>query len=795
MNHQDKATSLSTKWLKKMIAISHTYGLRMTPVYEDGKTKPYKRNQSYADINDYKNAVYVGWVLDDLVLLDYDGNKANGDIISQEDLATTLGLKSMPAPIQINTDGDSVHWLFKLPESFNRDDHTQANNGGWLSHIDVKTGNQLIHIKPGKTLYDGLLDDGFDEAPTVLLDALYRDRSNDRAVLPTWNGTQGEVEEARELLTFISADCSYDDWLKVLMAIHSKFAASDAALELADEWSSYGYDYMGTSEISDKLASFTQDGGVTYRTLCHMAKENGADLSLTAKMFDDDGTKRKSFDELRAMVSSFDKTTTPAQVEDVIASFPLLNDFEQDVITAQISKSTNIKRASISKRLKASEEGSHDHLQLARRLVDDIGRDNVISLKSLTYKWSARGVWEVWEDRGLKQYAQAQIEAYGENVTAQLINSVAAVFNNELYAEGHRFNVGPADVVNCMNGEFNVMECSGQAFGQHIREHYRTTQIPIEYDPDAKAPRFEQFLDEIFDGDDDSQQKKESLLQMMGYSLMSHCKYEKFVMLLGSGANGKSVLLAVLEALCGVKNTAAVQPNEVGNKFQRANLNEKLVNIVTEIKQGAQIEDAALKAIVSGEVCTVEHKGKDPFEMRPFSTCWFGTNHMPHTRDFSDALFRRALILTFNNCFSPELGNCNHNLKDELIEELPGILNMVTERYAWVELIGFTIPKSSLAAAKAWRIEADQVAQFVEECCVLDSGNEIRIGDLYRDFNQWADDAGVKSRVTKKSFSQRLSTMGYGAHRSSQDRLIKGLKMRDGAMAEIENERLDLRSY
>ena len=211
MNHQDKATSLSTKWLKKMISISHTYGLRMTPVYEGGKTKPYKERQSYTDINDYKNAVYVGWVLDDLVLLDYDGNKANADIISPDDLAAVLDLERMPSPIQVNAAGDSIHWLFKLPKGFNRDDHTQANNGGWLSHIDVKTGNQLIHIKPGKTLYDGLLDDGFDEAPTVLLDALYRDRSNDQAALPTWNGTQGEVEEARELLTFISADCSYDD--------------------------------------------------------------------------------------------------------------------------------------------------------------------------------------------------------------------------------------------------------------------------------------------------------------------------------------------------------------------------------------------------------------------------------------------------------------------------------------------------------------------------------------------------------------------------------------------------------
>ena len=136
---------------------------------------------------------------------------------------------------------------------------------------------------------------------------------------------------------------------------------------------------------------------------------------------------------------------------------------------------------------------------------------------------------------------------------------------------------------------------------------------------------------------------------------------------------------------------------------------------MTELKQGEVIADAELKAITSGEPATVEHKHKDPFVMRPFSTCWFATNHMPHTRDFSEALFRRATIVTFNRTFTPS--EQNRTLKDHLISELPGILNMCLEAYSLALARSFTQPESSDAAKKEWRLEVDQVAQFVEDCC------------------------------------------------------------------------------
>lgn len=90
------------------------------------------------------------------------------------------------------------------------------------------------------------------------------------------------------------------------------------------------------------------------------------------------------------------------------------------------------------------------------------------------------------------------------------------------------------------------------------------------------------------------------------------------------------------------QNVCAVQPSQFENRFQRAHLAGKLANLIPEIAEGAEIADAELKAITSGELMTAEYKFVAPFDFRPFCTCWFGTNHMPHTRDFSEALFRRV---------------------------------------------------------------------------------------------------------------------------------------------------------
>ena len=507
-----------------------------------------------------------------------------------------------------------------------------------------------------------------------------------------------------------------------------------------------------------------------------------ADLMLGQELDDAINSARakgyapRPFAEILADAQALEIDSAPEQINKIIQETAALPPIEKRRAREAIKRGTKLP-FSVMEEAESSEpkEDDVDDLELAQSLTLEIGHENVLATDTFVWAWRSHGVWEIQEDRSVKQWVQRHIKGKVEKIQKSRVDSVTDLFKTDVYKPNHEFDVAEDECVNTMNGEL-VLELGNWKLLPHEREHYRTTQIPIEYDPTATAPRFNQFMDEAFAGDADAKEKRKALLELIGYSLMAHCNHEKFVILVGTGANGKSVLLSVLEALLGSRNVSGVQPSQFDRSFQRAHMHGKLANIVTEVKQGEMIDDASLKGIVSGEPTTVEHKFKDPFVMRPFATCWFGTNHMPHTRDFSDALFRRALVVEFNNTFKPELGNCDPQLKNKLMAELPGILNLALEAYSEALIFGFTMPASCKEARERWRLEADQVAQFVESECEEDAGSRIPPQQLFNAYRSWAEENGIQKRLTQRSFLDRLVMLGFKRFKSGGVRYITGVK-------------------
>lgn len=458
-----------------------------------------------------------------------------------------------------------------------------------------------------------------------------------------------------------------------------------------------------------------------------------------------------------------------------------LRDSEKELLRKAIAKKAHVSVASLKQDAKnhAQSGGSFDHLKTAVEVKHQFGDGNLIHAQGSTWCWDGAGVWTPLDDREIKHKIH-QI-AGDQSLTANVINSILDMVKTETHISDFVFKADTS-TINCQNGELKVVDSKWQLL-PHNRDHYHTAMLPVAYDPTATAPRFLQFLDEVFNGDADAEDKVAVVLEALGYTLTTGCQLEKFFMLIGSGANGKSVLLLVVAELIGRKYVSAVQPSQFENRFQRGHLQGKLANIITEIAEGAEIADAQLKSLVSGEMTTAEHKHKDPFDFTPYAKHWFGTNHLPHTRDFSNALFRRAEIVTFNNKF--EGSSCDVHLADKLKTELPGILNLaLAGLQRLLERGAFTECASSIEIAQQWRMEADQVAQFVEDACETNPSFTSPSRDLYHHYQMWAEEGGIKRTLNHVNFTKRLIRLGCKPGRTNKMRMIEGIRYRNSSGAQ-----------
>jgi putative DNA primase/helicase len=564
--------------------------------------------------------------------------------------------------------------------------------------------------------------------------------------------------------------------MKVGMALHSTGGGKEA-FKIWDSWSASGSLYR-LGECEEKWQTFSCNGNgtgkVTLRSLWHIAREHGWDEPAAHREIIEGAVLRASTNGDPGALYEREALLSLKELQKLDA--PNYQRIRKTIKDAGLVGITQLEKTA-SQAHTAEDDGELTHLDLARRAIDEIGPENILCTQPHTWKYNAsKGYWEPLEARAERQIVQTVAERPTEGeITKNVIDSVVDLLRTESYRPYHEWDVGPADVVVCSTGEITLVDGKWVQL-PHRREHFRTTGIPIAYDPAAHPEKFEQFLEQLVAGDEDAQEKIQAALEMMGYTLMSHAQHERFVVLVGSGANGKSVLLHVLEQLVGTRNVAGVQPSSFENKFQRAHLMGKLANIVTEIREGEVIADAALKGIVSGEASTVEQKFRDPFVLHPYSTCWFGTNHLPHTRDFSDALFRRTLILQFNREFKGSAAKPELKTREYWEDELPGILNLALDAYAKALENGFTDPASSIEARDRWRTEVNQAACFVEEDCISDPDAKIGSDTLFRAYRDWAVDQGIKRTLSQKSFSQRISSLGYRKKKEREGAFFYGLR-------------------
>lgn len=135
--------------------------------------------------------------------------------------------------------------------------------------------NQLTELTP-EFINDLLMHNGV--APALKLKFLPT-----RATKEVWSPAPEDEKllAIQALIAELDPDEGYDEWFKVLMAIHHATDGSQEGLAIADEWSSAGAKYEGYKNIAEKWNSFSvrSDSTITMGTVRFMLKERGLDAN------------------------------------------------------------------------------------------------------------------------------------------------------------------------------------------------------------------------------------------------------------------------------------------------------------------------------------------------------------------------------------------------------------------------------------------------------------------------------------------------------------------------------------
>lgn len=277
----------------------------------------------------------------------------------------------------------------------------------------------------------------------------------------------------------------------------------------------------------------------------------------------------------------------------------------------------------------------------------------------------------------------------------------------------------------------------------------------------AKAPRWEKFLEEVFE---ENSEVISFVKRAVGYSLTGNFSEEAIFFLHGIGANGKSSFLRALQYVLGpysfslpfsVFEVSHRQGSSTSTEF--AHLDRKRVLVVSEVRSDARLHEAKLKDLSSGDKQTARFLYREPFEFTPVCKIWLAGNSRPRVVDDSDAFWRRLYLLPFLKQFRGAAAD--PDLYRKLQAEAAGILFWAIQGCLNWQENRLSPPDYIRSAVKDYRLENDPSSEFFSDRCNFENKKaEIKALEFYHDYKKWGKKQGFEENelLSLQSFARRV---------------------------------------
>jgi putative DNA primase/helicase len=323
------------------------------------------------------------------------------------------------------------------------------------------------------------------------------------------------------------------------------------------------------------------------------------------------------------------------------------------------------------------------------------------------------------------------------------------------------------------NGTIDLGECK---FRDSLPDDYMTLHLGTLYDPDASCPRWEEFLNQVFGGD---KELIDYIQRAVGYSLTGDTSEQVVFLCHGNGANGKSVLLGLLEKLLGdYAGKASFDTFDAGNRNNASNdlaaLKGKRLVTVIEAEEDKVLAEAKIKAVTGQDLITCRFLFREFFTYKPEFKIWMAMNHLPIIRGGDRGIWRRIRVIPFFQSFE---GREDRGLPAKLEAELSGILNWALEglRKWWESGLG-EMPETMKKVTEEYRHDNDSIGRWLEERTIPNPLGLMRAGVGYQNYSDWMKEVG-ELPFSQKNWGKSLRERGYQKSRDRGGYYYLGLEL------------------
>lgn len=317
-----------------------------------------------------------------------------------------------------------------------------------------------------------------------------------------------------------------------------------------------------------------------------------------------------------------------------------------------------------------------------------------------------------------------------------------------------------------------VLEVATRSCHKFDKRWVQISKMDYDYEPKKRVYKWYDFLNSVL-----PEKSSQQVLQMfLGAVFVNRyeVKIETMLILLGTGANGKSVIQETVRGVLGDNNVSKsglkdlCHGGAVGDQTIML-INGKRLNYCSEIQTGEFDSNSdRLKAMISGEPVYGRRLYQDRCEARNIPLIMANANRLPTIKDKSHGMLRRLCVIPFN--ITIPRTRQNPHLAYELREEYSGIMNWILDGRDLLAESGYKIPQisdceelahSGIAMYSApvmfmrmngWLPKFDNVD--VEPTMTMG------VGALYAKYCLWCDQ-NIKDKVSKIVFSRELVSAGY----------------------------------